>query len=116
VTTSGVPVPTAAPAVVTGQELRVGASNNGAVVTVPVGTEITVSLAAWVNPPYSWTAVISRNPQAIRLRAASQEKGSSTATFTAIATGVGILTATNNPNCLPCGPPSALWQVTIRVD
>jgi hypothetical protein len=115
VSTTGGPAPTPVVAVVRGQKLALGTINNGAVITVPVGTEISVNLAAWVIPPYSWTTVTSDNPQTIRASTASQGRGSSAATFTAVATGTGILSATNNPNCLPCGPPSELWQVTVHV-
>lgn len=115
VSTTGGPAPTPVVAVVRGQKLALAAINNGAVITVPVGTEISVNLAAWVSPPYSWTTVTSDNPQTIRARTASQETGSSAASFTAVATGTAILSATNNPNCLDCGPPSEHWQVTLHV-
>jgi hypothetical protein len=115
ISTTGGPAPTPLVAMVRGEKLALGAINNGAVITVPVGTKISVNLAAWVSPPYSWTTVTSDNPVAIRASTVSQETGSSAATFTAVATGTAILSATNNPNCLPCGPPSELWQVTLHV-
>jgi hypothetical protein len=115
ISTTGDPAPTPVIAVVRGQKLALAAINNGAVITVAVGTEISVNLAAWGNPPYTWTAETSDNPQAIRASTASQETGSSAATFVAVTTGTAILSATNNPNCHPCRPPSEHWQVTVHV-
>jgi hypothetical protein len=33
----------------------------------------------------------------------------------AVASGTATLSATINPNCHACGPPSELWDVTVRV-
>jgi len=91
------------------------ASSNGESISVPLGTEIFVDLAASTNPPYSWTEVTSSAPETLRDDTARQYAGNSTATLKAVATGTATVSATNNPNCDACGPPSEVWEVTIHI-
>ena len=82
---------------------------------VPVGTVISIELTAGSTPPYTWTAVTSDAPATVRGITDHQHLGTTTATFKASTTGTATLSASDNPNCAPCGPPSERWVVTVRV-
>jgi hypothetical protein len=114
-TTGGAP-PTPVPVSIRGHAAVLGIRNNGAIITVPIGTEISVELRAATQPPYTWTVVTSTNLAVLQPGSATEENGGSVAAFSATALGVSVLSASDNPACHMCGLPSELWEVTVHVD
>jgi hypothetical protein len=80
---------------------------------VRVGTEIRITLRG--PNGYRWTPVTSSNEQIAAL--VSSVGGSvGQAQVRAVAVGGAVLRATTSFTADPYGPPTRLWQVTVRVE
>ena len=88
--------------------------DNGSTTRVPVGAAVDVTLTPDAGYHYSQPA--SSDQTVLRAATSSESLGTVIGEFRAVQAGTAVVTAAEDPNCLPrCGLPSRLWEATVVV-
>ena len=106
--------PTPAPSASAAPVAHLANGDKGGTTRVPVGATVDVTLTP--DPGYHYSAPASSDQAVLRQATSSVSPGAVSAEFRALQAGTSVLTAVEDPNCLPrCGLPSRLWQATVVV-
>ena len=111
------PPATTATSAVTGTPTQVAHltnGDNGSTTRVPVSAAVDVTLTP--DAGYHYSQPESSDPTVLRAATSSESLGTVIALFRAVQAGTAVVTAAEDPNCLPrCGLPSRLWEATVVV-
>jgi len=78
-----------------------------------VGAELSITLTG--PSGYAWTAVTSSDQSSAAVMS-SAGGGTGRATVRVLAPGSAVLRATTSFTADPYGPPTQLWQLTLRIE
>lgn len=98
----------------TGEVATLANAARGTTTDVRVAAVVQVTLTS--DPGYTFSAPSSSDQSVLRTTASSQTAAGALAEFRALRPGTAMISAVENPTCLPlCGLPSRLWGATVVV-